>query len=114
MAGMAARGRGRATVTPPGAERYAAFLRGVSPMNAKMPLLREAFEAARFTGVRTVLSSGNVVFSATPQPDAALERQAEVAMERALGKAFPTIVRSVESLRRMLASDPYARFRLPP
>lgn len=42
--------------------RYAAFLRGVSPMNAKMPELKKAFEAAGFLEVKTVLSSGNVVF----------------------------------------------------
>src|SRR5258707_3906639 len=44
--------------------RYAAFLRGVMPTNAKMPDLKRAFEAAGFTDVRTVLASGNVVFSA--------------------------------------------------
>ncbi len=48
--------------------RYAAFLRGVSPMNAKMPELRKAFEAAGFTEVKTVLSSGNVVFDARNRP----------------------------------------------
>lgn len=42
--------------------RYAALLRGVSPMNARMPALKAAFEAAGFTDVRTVLASGNVVF----------------------------------------------------
>ena len=43
--------------------RYVAFLRGVSPMNAKMPELRRCFENAGFRDVRTLLSSGNVVFS---------------------------------------------------
>ena len=35
-------------------------------MNAKMPELKKAFEAAGFADVKTVLSSGNVVFSARP------------------------------------------------
>jgi len=95
-------------------ERYAAFLRAVSPMNAKMPELRKAFEAAGFTEVRTVLSSGNVVFSAPAAPEAALERKAEAAMKKRLGSAFLTIVRSVDALRRMLESDPYVDFRLRP
>ena len=95
-------------------KRYAAFLRGVSPMNAKMPELKSAFEAAGFADVRTVLSSGNVVFSARAAPEAALERKAEAAMKKRLGSAFPTIVRSIEALRRMLASDPYEEFRLRP
>ena len=44
--------------------RYAAFLRGVSPTNAKMPDLKRAFESAGFTEVRTFLSSGNLTFTA--------------------------------------------------
>ena len=95
-------------------KRYAAFLRGVSPMNAKMPALVKAFEAAGFGDVKTVLSSGNVVFSAPASKEAALERRAEAAMRKHLGSAFPTIVRPLEALRRMLASDPYQDFRPAP
>ncbi len=83
-------------------------------MNAKMPELKKAFEAAGFADVTTVLSSGNVVFGAPAAPEAALERKAEAVMETHLGSAFPTIVRPVEALRRMLASDPYQAFRLEP
>jgi uncharacterized protein (DUF1697 family) len=79
--------------------RYVAFLRAVSPMNASMPQLRRAFERAGFTNVKTVLSSGNVVFDA--RSAAGLERKAE-AVSR-----FLTIVRSVGYLRRLLAADPY-------
>jgi uncharacterized protein (DUF1697 family) len=93
--------------------RYAAFLRGVSPMNAKMPALKKCFEAAGFQRVQTVLSSGNVVFDARPSPPPALQRQAEAAMREHLGQAFLTIVRPVDSLQRLLDSDPYRPFRLP-
>ena len=94
--------------------RYAAFLRGVSPMNAKMPELKRCFEAAGFTDVKTLLSSGNVVFTAKPAAPASLERKAEAAMEKQLGKTFLTIVRPVDVLRGILASDPYASFKLGP
>ena len=94
--------------------RYAAFLRGVMPTNAKMPQLKAAFEAAGFTDVKTLLASGNVVFSAPAAPVAALERKAEQAMYEQLGKAFLTIVRPVNGLRKILASDPYKGFRLAP
>jgi len=57
--------------------RYVAFLRGVSPMNAKMPQLKRCFEGAGFTNVKTVLASGNVVFDARTATDAALQRRAE-------------------------------------
>jgi len=94
--------------------RYAAFLRGVSPVNAKMPDLKRCFEAAGFTDVKTLLSSGNVVFSAGASSDAALERKAEIAMKKQLGREFLTIVRSLDALRAILASDPYRAFRLSP
>ena len=94
--------------------RYAAFLRGVMPTNAKMPALKSAFEAAGFSDVRTVLSSGNVVFDARRAPESALQRKAEAAMSDKLGRTFLTIVRPVEMLRETLASDPYRAFRLDP
>jgi uncharacterized protein (DUF1697 family) len=93
---------------------YAAFLRGVSPMNAKMPELKRAFERAGFRDVRTLLSSGNIVFNA---PDAAvteLEQRAELAMQEHLDVAFMTFVRPISALRRMLASNPYGTFELQP
>lgn len=94
--------------------RYAAFLRGVMPTNAKMPALREAFEAAGFTGVETVLSSGNVVFDAAAARESTIERKAEAAMEARLGRAFPTIVRPLEELRALVAADPYRSFQVQP
>jgi uncharacterized protein (DUF1697 family) len=94
--------------------RYAAFLRGVSPMNAKMPELKQAFESAGFSEVRTVLSSGNVVFDARRASETTLERAAESAMEERLGQAFLTIVRSVDALREILATDPYRKFKVSP
>jgi uncharacterized protein (DUF1697 family) len=94
--------------------RYAAFLRGVSPMNAKMPELKRAFEAAGFADVKTVLSSGNVVFGARGTGERSLEQRAEAAMKRLLGQAFPTIVRPIDGLREMLASDPYRAWHLDP
>lgn len=90
-----------------------AFLRGVSPTNARMPELKRCFEAAGFTDVRTVLSSGNVVFVAPPASEATLERKAEAAMAKHLDRSFLTIVRSSAALRALLESDPDARFRVP-
>jgi uncharacterized protein (DUF1697 family) len=95
-------------------QRYAAFLRGVMPMNAKMPELKKAFEAAGFEDVKTVLSSGNVVFGARAASDDSLQRKAEAAMKKHLGHPFLAIVRPVDDLREILASDPYRAFRLSP
>ena len=94
--------------------RYVAFLRGVSPLNAKMPDLARAFSAAGFGNVRTVLSSGNVIFDARAASEASLERRSQASMQDALGRSFYTIVRPVEVLRSLLEADPYAAFALTP
>lgn len=92
--------------------RFAAFLRGVSPMNAKMPELRKAFESAGFEDVVTVLSSGNVVFNSKAAKNTTIARKAEAAMEKALGRAFPTIVRPIGALEKLLESAPYGALDL--
>lgn len=94
--------------------RYVALLRGVSPQNAKMPELVRCFEGAGFTNVRTVLSSGNVVFDARSAPAAILEHRAELAMQRSLGRSFYTLVRSAKALHTLLQADPYAGYGLAP
>jgi uncharacterized protein (DUF1697 family) len=80
------------------------------PTNAKMPALKAAFESAGFTDVRTVLASGNVLFTARAAAESSLEARAEAAMNDRLGRTFPTIVRSVEALQAILAADPYSDF----
>ncbi|HKW82591.1 MAG TPA: DUF1697 domain-containing protein [Burkholderiaceae bacterium] len=93
--------------------RYVALLRGVSPMNAKMPELKRCFEGAGFSNVKTLLSSGNVVFDARSASEPALERRAEAAMQSSLGRSFYTIVRKTDALQALLESDPFAAFALP-
>ena len=84
------------------------------PTNCKMPALKAAFEAAGFTDVNTVLGSGNVVFDARSSSEQLLQQKAEAAMQDRLGKAFMTIVRSIEQLRKVLATDPYKPFNVSP
>jgi len=93
--------------------RYVAFLRGVSPMNAKMSALKRCFESAGFTEVKTVLASGNVVFNSPARSVAEVERRAEAAMARDLGRTFYTIARPVEALKKMIEADLYAAFDVP-
>ena len=94
--------------------RYAAFLRGVMPTNCKMPELKRAFEDAGFKDVKTYLASGNVTFDAPKQSNASLEKKAEAAIEKRLGRAFPTFIRSIAELEALLESDPYKGVRLKP
>ncbi len=69
--------------------RWVALLRGVSPMNAKMPQVRAAYEAAGFTDVVTVLASGNVVFDSRSASESAVHKKAAAAMEEHLPQTLP-------------------------
>jgi uncharacterized protein (DUF1697 family) len=82
-------------------------------MNAKMPELKRCFEAAGFGEVKTVLGSGNVVFSSPKRAPAKLEAEAEAAMQAGLGRTFLTIVRPLDELSALLEADPFEAFRLP-
>jgi uncharacterized protein (DUF1697 family) len=93
--------------------RYAALLRGVSPMNCKMPELKRALENAGFADVKTVISSGNAVFTARKASETSLQQKCEAAFAKHLSKPFMTIVRSIDDLEALLATDPYQRFKRP-
>jgi uncharacterized protein (DUF1697 family) len=93
--------------------RYVAFLRGVSPTNAKMPELKRCFESAGFEDVRTVLASGNVAFNSRAAKESTLARKAEDAMQEMLGRRFATIVKSTLFLEQLLEADLHATFNLP-
>ena len=92
--------------------RYVAFLRGVSPLNAKMPELKRCFESAGFEEVRTLLSSGNVAFSSRASKETQLARKAEEAMQAHLGRTFGTIVRSASHLQDLINADPFEVLQL--
>ena len=91
---------------------YAAFLRGVSPMNMRMPELKRCLEATGFSDVCTLLSSGNAVFASRAGSRPALERKLEAALQKHLGQVFMTFVRPVEELHELIDSDPFGSFRV--
>jgi len=64
--------------------------------------------------VRTLLSSGNVVFNARLSPIATLERRVEKAMLAGLGRSFDPFVRSTGYLQALIDSDPFGEFSLSP
>jgi uncharacterized protein (DUF1697 family) len=89
--------------------KYAALLRGISPLNPNMrnDKLRGVFEGLGFTNVKTVISSGNVLFE-TPQKDSKkLEEMIENAILGQLGFMSTTIIRSREQLQALAAEKPF-------
>jgi uncharacterized protein (DUF1697 family) len=89
--------------------RYAAFLRGINLGNrtVKNTDLAAVFERLGFSGVKTLLASGNVMFDADEAPQA-LRPAIEAALEQRFGFDVGTVLRSQDDLRAMVAADPFA------
>ena len=88
---------------------YVALLRGIGPLDPNMrnEKLRGVFEHLGFAGVRTVITTGNVIFEADSTDVAGLEAQIEAAWPELLGFTSCTIIRHAEQLRRLVAARPF-------
>ena len=90
--------------------RYVALLRGINVGTAKpiaMADLRACFEALGFTGVRTLLRSGNVVFDA--DADGAVDAGSlESAIAAATGVSAGVVLVDDARFRSIVAENPLA------
>lgn len=87
--------------------RYAAFLRGVNlgKRTVKSAELKAAFEVMGFENVKTLLASGNVLFDA--RGSKTLKGKIEAGLKETFGFEIGTVLRSVDELKAMVASDPF-------
>jgi uncharacterized protein (DUF1697 family) len=86
---------------------YICFLRGVNiGGKGKVPMteLKSILEDLGFENVKTLLQSGNVVFSATGKPDA---RKIETAIERAFKYRSDVHLLTPAQLRKIVSDNPY-------
>ncbi len=90
--------------------RSIAFLRGINVggHRVRMETLRDAFVDLGFTGVRTFIASGNVIFDGTRASPATLERRIETHLAQRLGYAVPTFLRSPAELRDVIEHEAFA------
>ena len=88
-------------------ELTVAFLRGINlgKRNIKMDDLRQAFAELGFKDARTLIASGNVLFSAQPSPTLAAEISR--GLETRFGFEIAVIIRSIKELTDIVASDPF-------
>jgi uncharacterized protein (DUF1697 family) len=88
---------------------YVALLRGIMPANPNMHnhKLRQVFEDLGFKNVRTVISSGNVLFEADTADSQKLEAKIEAALPEKLGFNSTTIVRSRADLQKLVDRQPF-------
>ncbi|MES2006846.1 MAG: DUF1697 domain-containing protein [Patescibacteria group bacterium] len=88
---------------------YVALLRGIGPTNPNMhpKKLKGAFEKMGFKNVRTVISSGNVVFESASKSESLLETKIEKALPKLLGFKSTTIIRSKDSIEKLVRKNPF-------
>jgi uncharacterized protein (DUF1697 family) len=89
--------------------QYVALLRGIAPTNPNMrnDKLRGVFERLGFTNVRTVISSGNVLFESPSRSARKLEDTIEKALPEQLGCSSTTILRSQGQIKRLVDRNPF-------
>lgn len=95
---------------------YVALLRGIGPGNPNMTnvKLRGVFESLGYDSVRSVISSGNVVFCTKETDSSQLEHTIQQALHDQLGIPGGTIIRTLPQLERITSKRPFGDQRHDP
>jgi uncharacterized protein (DUF1697 family) len=96
---------------------YAAFLRGINVGGHRamsMRPLARAFESMGFKDVRTLLASGNVLFTAPAIGRTHLVARIEAGLKKAFGGEIYVIVRDQSELRALADLNPFKRIKVTP
>ena len=92
--------------------RYAALLRGINVGGNKMvPMadLRAMTAKLGFEDPKTLLQSGNLVFTAKSQSPAKLEQVLEAATKKTIGVECSYLVRSADEVDRVIDGNPFPK-----
>src|SRR5438309_1014919 len=90
--------------------QYVGLIRGINVGGHKavsMTRLRELMIEIGFADVKTLLQSGNVVFSGTQQASAALEEQLETQIACKLGVTADFMIRTPAEWAKIIDANPY-------
>jgi uncharacterized protein (DUF1697 family) len=89
--------------------RYVALLRGIAPTNPNMrnDKLRGVFEKLGFENIKTVISSGNVIFESPSRSARRLEETIQSAFPEQLGFTSTAILRSQGQIQKLVDRDPF-------
>lgn len=100
--------RVRVVVTISRMTEYAAFLRGVNVggVNLKMADVAATLTHAGFSGVRTLLASGNVLLE-SPNDAATVRTAAEAALREGFGYPAWVLVYEIDAVRAIVAAYPF-------
>jgi uncharacterized protein (DUF1697 family) len=89
---------------------YVGLLRGINVGGNKavsMAALRELMEGLGFGDVKTLLQSGNVVFSGAKQAAEKLERQVEAAIRKKLAVDADVMIRTADEWVKIIGANPF-------
>src|SRR5690554_4641792 len=87
-----------------------AFLRGINVGgHHKVPMaeLKSTLADMGFSDIKTLLNSGNVVFTTSPTAIAALEEQMAEVLEKKFGFPIPVLIRKMEDIQQLVARKPF-------
>ncbi len=96
---------------------YIAFLRGINvggKRQVKMEDLKKDFESLGFTGVQTLLNSGNVIFSSTETNSTVLTQKIEEKLAKTFGWEIGVILRTSDQIQDLINSDPFKDISITP
>ncbi len=94
---------------------YIALLRGINVSGQKIILmadLKKLFESLKFSAVKTLIQSGNVVFNSAKGRDEELAATIEKAIAKKYAFQVPVIVRSVDAMADVLKANPFRKLKL--
>lgn len=97
--------------------KYIAFLRGINVGgNRKVPMgdLKKSFEEIGFSDVKTLLNSGNVVFSSDESDELILRKSIEEKLLKTFGWEIDTLIRSQKDLQEMVSNNPFKNISVTP
>ncbi|CAN5142122.1 DUF1697 domain-containing protein [soil metagenome] len=90
--------------------KYVAFLRGINVGgNAKVSMdeLKEVFSELGFRDVKTILNSGNVIFSSDEKNDLTIQQKIDKVVEQKFGRPIRNLVRSLSEIEQLIEADPF-------
>jgi uncharacterized protein (DUF1697 family) len=95
-------------------ERYIAFLRGINVSGQKiikMDALRTVFSGAGYTGVKTYIQSGNILFDTEDQDSTQLIQRLENLVEKSFGFRTDFILRKLSDIENLVNSSLFSTLK---
>ncbi len=97
--------------------KFVALLRGINVGGnkmVKMDDLKKWFAAIGFKNVETILNSGNVLFEADDDDEAALVKKIADKLKKQLSHEVSIQVRSIEEIQALTDRDPFKKIKVTP